>query len=310
MSVITWKNVDAPDFTGALTGVELTNKLLGQAVTSAEGGIDQFQKMKRDAADRAVQGRINALSFDPAGMQQAMLNGTLAGPDEMNMSADMLTKLPNQVDAAITGTKNADAYTRQVDKQGKLDAFRSKYAAAMLKADQTGNYDEILSSPEFATLDIDTQNTIRANLLGADKSGLSADQARRTDTRAEEDYALNKTVESAVANLSQFKGDPVVLSQELAKLRDRFKPEVFSRIATGVGQPLGTNVALPEGLLGDPNDPATYADIGFSGWKPPETVTTLGDYTDPKNKGMFNKNEKGEIISPFGTYQMTEGTMR
>lgn len=310
MTQITWKNVDAPDFTGALTGVELTNKLLGQAVTSAGAGVDQFQKMKQDAADRAVQGRINALSFDPAGMQQAMLNGTLAGPDEMNMSADMLARLPNQVDSAITGTKNADSYTRQVDKQGKLDAFRSKYAAAMLKADQTGNYDEILSSPDFAAFDIDTQNTIRGNLLGADKSGLAADQTRRSDQRTEEDYATNKTVESEVANLSQFKGDPVVLNQELAKLRDKFKPEVFSRIATGVGQPLGTNVALPEGLLGDPNDVSTYVDIGFNGWKPPETIKTLGDYTDPKNRGMFNKTKEGEIISPFGAYQMTEGTMR
>jgi hypothetical protein len=310
MSVITWKNVDAPDFTGALRGVGLTNTLLNQAVESAEGGIDLFQKMKKDAADRAVQGRINALSFDPAGMQQAMLNGTLAGPDEMSMSADMLARLPNQVDSAITGTKNFDTYTRQTDTQQKWDALRPDFQAAMKQAATTGDIQAFMDNPIIGTLPQAEQIKARESLLNASTTGLNNTQEWRTDQRTEEDLATKKLVTEAAARLIQIE-DPFARKEATAKYlaENNFSDTVAAQISAAAGVPFGAPVAPPVGVIGDRYDPTNYANRAFNDFPVPEDIKTLGDYTNKANFPRLNRTKDGELSSPFGIYQMTAGTI-
>ena len=55
MAVLTWRNVDAPDFRPAMEGVRNATNLLSNAFTSAGDAVGQFQGMQADAADRTGQ---------------------------------------------------------------------------------------------------------------------------------------------------------------------------------------------------------------------------------------------------------------
>lgn len=58
MSVLTWRNVDAPDFRPAMEGVRNATNLLSNAFTSAGDTVDQYKGIGTEAADRAIIQRL------------------------------------------------------------------------------------------------------------------------------------------------------------------------------------------------------------------------------------------------------------
>lgn len=109
---LTWRNVDAPDFGNALRGVALTNKLLNQALTTADQGIGFYRDQNRMAADRAIALRAAQIQ-DPAMARQALLDRSLLGLDGNNASLSTIQNAGKLVDDLanrdLTQNKAAEA---------------------------------------------------------------------------------------------------------------------------------------------------------------------------------------------------------
>lgn len=184
MSVITWKNVDAPDFTGALRGVGLTNTLLNQAVESAGAGVDQFKKMKQDAADRAILGRMNSIT-DPAAYAKAQRQGLVVGPDAQNASMDMLEKAAGRGavlvdDSAAAEDLRKGLYTNSRNEgfNAADDAFSSQYGnwQTAVKSGKLEALDALTNTQEFKDLSLPRQKELTDGFRTAirDKVGLDS----------------------------------------------------------------------------------------------------------------------------------------
>lgn len=83
MSVLTWRNVDAPDFSSATSANRDAAFLLNQAFKTANDGLGQFKKQRAEGADQAA--LAESLKFtDPAAYQEALRSGAIQQP---NMSS-------------------------------------------------------------------------------------------------------------------------------------------------------------------------------------------------------------------------------
>lgn len=141
MSQITWRNVDAPDFSGALKGVEVANKLFNQALDSGQGMVNTVQSANQNAADRAIALRANAIQ-DPAAYRQAMIDRSLIGLDgdtasigtiqNLGAGVNTLTERDMVQDKAVNQLHNsANSLRSEQDKKwvfGNFNAIKNSSA--------------------------------------------------------------------------------------------------------------------------------------------------------------------------------------
>ena len=109
MAALTWRNVDAPDFRGAMDGYRMAADQLGNAIKSAQTGLAQYKEQGQDTADQRL--LAEAMKFsDPAKLQEQ-----LAGADLSGASVRGLGQLGSQVgnliqQAATTQRTGANQY--------------------------------------------------------------------------------------------------------------------------------------------------------------------------------------------------------
>lgn len=133
MSVLTWKNVDAPDFRSVTDASRNASDLLNQAFKSASDGLTQFKDQRAEGADQAA--LAESLKYDnPAAFQEALRSGAIQQP---NMTSKGTAALGARVDDLITQATNRNAlanseYTRnrQVGEDERKDTLRVDTEAA------------------------------------------------------------------------------------------------------------------------------------------------------------------------------------
>lgn len=120
---LTWRNVDAPDFRGALTGLAQSNQMLGDALGTASKTLGSIDADKTNQANRQIQ--MNALKFqDPAAYAAALQSGELtAGVDPTRIDAATLAGLDNR--SASLLDRHAAQY-----KQGRTEQTDTQRDAA------------------------------------------------------------------------------------------------------------------------------------------------------------------------------------
>lgn len=102
MSVLTWRNVDAPDFSSATTANRDAAFLLNQAFKTANDGLGQFKKQRAEGADQAA--LAESLKFtDPAAYQEALRSGAI---QLQNMSSKGTAALGARVGDLISQANN------------------------------------------------------------------------------------------------------------------------------------------------------------------------------------------------------------
>ena len=129
MAQITWRNVDAPNFSGSLDGIKTAAYLFGNAGNTLSQGLGDFRQAQQDQAASAV--TQNALKFtDPAQYQAALADGSLFnGIDTSQLNARTLNGLSSRTGDLINNALNQESldyknYTfgREKTQNAALDA--------------------------------------------------------------------------------------------------------------------------------------------------------------------------------------------
>ena len=102
MPVLTWRNVDAPDFSSVTSANRDAAFLLNQAFKSASDGLTQFKDQRAEGADQAA--LAESLKYDnPAAFQEALRRGDI---QQQNMSSKGTAALGARVGDLITQATN------------------------------------------------------------------------------------------------------------------------------------------------------------------------------------------------------------
>lgn len=194
MAALTWRNVDAPDVGRALEGVQQFSQLIGQAFSNAKNGIKEFDQIKTDQVNTALQTQL-AAATDPAEVQaiQAQL---ATNPDAKRFSAESLSSIGQRVNSLLdqqgkvlenTGRAENNSFTEfshglaRTDRSA-LDAAKplsAQLMAAGSSADPAGEAAKIWAKPEnqkiLSALDPSIQKQMIENPFGIAKSILDID---------------------------------------------------------------------------------------------------------------------------------------
>ena len=302
MSILTWRDVSAPNTAGAAEVVGNNGQRTAQALFDMAMGLGQFGQARTDRADAAA---IQAASqiTDPDAYARALQEGSIlrsAGIDPNMISGKAAEALANR-----QGTLLSNAATKQITASSVL---RDR----LFEENQADNLLTTALGRKKTGVDIE-QNRFN---LKQDKylQGLT----ERSDVRQEDLYQMNQ---QAAQVLQQLNNSGLPLVEQRAWVRQQgFHPYLEGILNQSKGwkdTPL-PGVMTPGGefrlddLGGD--TVVGNADLRQFGHNKPVTQSTLSELAAvskpliQSNKGKFGDPETGS--SAMGTWQFTEPTRR
>lgn len=327
MPPLTWRNVDAPSFTGSLDGLRTASTMLGNATRSGIDMIDTFKQTNEEAADRAILNRAMAID-DPAAYAAAKANGTLVGGDLPNASLATLRELDKRPDMLLNRAvtqQNLDqtgwVNNRIRDRDARWTAAAPDIALANVLARDNNQADltKLLStSAALRALDPDQ---LAGVFTGADTLTNSAQTRRDWDTKARiaADGETGQQEWNTISRDNATLGD---VQQAVNARASSLTPGAYANLVNRA-RAAGYNVNAP---IGDANSITTPSSpsSGFSGstGSPilsgsspalsimtggaalPDTIKTVGDLVDNKS-ALLKTNPKGTAT---GLWQITADT--
>ncbi len=114
---LTWRNVDAPNFSGVFDGIRTASELLNNASVAGQNGIAQFIKARTDVADKAILNRALGLQ-DVNAMRAGITDGSVIGPDGQFASAAALQGVDSRVGTLLdraTNMQRQDVVSQALD---------------------------------------------------------------------------------------------------------------------------------------------------------------------------------------------------
>lgn len=327
MAQITWRNVDAPNFSGSLDGLRVAGGMLNNATNSLNEGLKTFGEAQQQRADAAAM--INALQYsDPAAYREALANGSLLnGVDPSQVSARTLAALDGRTGQLIDNAGNQQRqdilgynFDRVQDQNINSDAARNAigqiYAAQQsgnsalankLIAENAGVLGNLTADEQAnlyktggALVGTDLQNRGTALLntgRSIDNQGaqLQLDQTRQGINDRNEVTSLLNSIQGSVLPGDADGARALVeanagrfSTQGLAMLRNAVNSQYPGAYSlSGSGSTSGGNTRLMTG-----------------GAQLPSSIQTVGDIVDNKS-GLLGVNPKGTAT---GTYQITADT--
>lgn len=321
---LTWRNVDAPNFSNSLDGYRLASQLLGNAVDSARGMVGGYTAANAQAADRAILNRALGIQ-DSAAFQAGLADGSIVGPDLANASLDTLRGLDGRVSTLLnrdvtrqgfeqTGYENA----RGRETNALTDAAASDIAQARLFArtnDQSSLNNLLASSPTLRAL---RPNQLADLMTGADNLA-SSNQTRRSNDasfsrgqyefgRQVQDNADSDAAQAALLGVLRSSGSTSQAQAAVEGMADRLSPGALSRVISGAGRagyPLYGPVIGGSGSSGGSGRGSNALSVMTGGAALPDTVKTLGDFVSGKSS-LLKGNPQGTAT---GLYQITADTV-
>lgn len=330
MAVLTWRNVDAPNFTGATDGLRTASQLLGNAVQAGQNVISGFTQANSDFADRDILNRALAYQ-DPAAYQAALASGAIVGGNAGNASLATLRGLDTRsgvlldqatarqgLEKGVVGIKQANqtfdqnAYLNSRMQAGNAltDAASPDIAQARLLArnnDQVGLNKLLGSSAALKALRPEQLSEL---LTGVDTLASNNQNRRTVDTNftqgswrfgreqqnaADEDAAAKALKDVVRGSVSQ--GDATRIIDGKA---DGLSPGAFTRLISGA-RGVGYNTFAPA-IDGN----SSGIDVMTGGAKLPSGIKTVGDMVNGKSS-LLGSNPKGTAT---GMFQVTSDTWK
>lgn len=327
MTALTWRNVDIPDFGSAITGVNNATKMLSNALESASSGLDKYKSLDAEAADRAI--ALRQLAYqDPAAYRQALMDGTIIGPDASRVSANMLQNLDKRVGTLADQAMKAEqaekfryGFAREREGDSLWDAAQADANAATREA-AAGNRtraDEIIANSQaIANLRQEQADNLLTDVQGRGTGRITQDTNIQNLTEDRYDFgektsldADTKAASELFRNYHQYMGteeDARTIRNNLAN-----DPRINSRtIATfdrmlkeaGYGNPLGLgDSSASTGSTGVSSISDAPLGMTYGGGQLPSNIQTVGDVVSSK-KQLVSTNG----ASPVGVYQINADT--
>lgn len=322
MAQITWRNVDAPNFSGVGDSIRTFGNLMGNATSGLSDALGNFQNAARQEAGNAVM--ANALQYqDPTAYRNALATGALfQGVDPSLVSTRTLENLDNRAGTLLNqeaqaGTNDYNAYrfNRLQTTDAAMDAA-SPAVRQLALAYQSGDPKQIQAAQSqvgdaLSTLPADQALEIMGRLQGQERGAIGNQQSRfdlGVQMRNDADTQAAMGVMSQITRGAENANDARILaeaySKQLSPVAQARLQELLARSYPGV---YGNNVGAASApgtagtRAGSPYD-TTY---GFTPTATPITQMSIGDVVKHQD-GM--KTNLG--ASPVGAYQINQATLQ
>lgn len=322
MSQITWRNVDAPNFSGVGDSIRTFGNMMGNATSGLSDALGNFQNAARQEAGNAVM--MNAMQFqDPTAYRNALASGQLfQGVDPSLVSQRTLQNLDERAGTLLNqqgqqGTNDYNAYRfgRLQDTNAAMDNA-SPAIRLLSEAYQSGDPNRINAAlgqtrESLSALPADEQLKMMSQLQGQSGSAINQSQNRfdlGVAQRNDKDMQDAMGVMSQIMRGAENPNDARILAESYSKnlspvaqarlqglLASSF-PGVYGNTAVAASAPgtAGTR-------QGSPYD-TTYQ---FAGTSTPITQMTMGEVSNHQTNMINNQG-----ASPVGAFQINKATLQ
>lgn len=322
MAQITWRNVDAPNFSGVGDSIRTFGSMIGNATSGLSDALGNFQNAAKQEAGNAVM--MNAMQYqDPTEYRNALASGALfQGVDPSLVNQRTLQNLDERAGTLLTqqgqqGTNDYNAYRfgRLQDTNSALDNA-SPAIRLLSEAYQSGDQNRINAAlgqtrEALSALPADQQLDMLGRLQGQGGQAINQAQNRFDLGVAQRNDADSQAASGILTDIFRSASTPMDALTLAESAMQNASPGVRAAIMRGVNQRFpGTYATSPSGSApgtagtrsGSPYD-ATYT---FAATDKPITEMTLGEVTNHQQT-MINNPSQGH--SPVGAFQINKATL-
>lgn len=322
MAQITWRNVDAPNFSGVGESIRTFGNMIGNATGGLSDALGNFQNAARQDAGNAVM--MNAMRFqDPTEYRNALASGALfQGVDPTLVSQRTLQGLDeragtllNQEGQAGTNAFNQYRFGRLQDTDAAMDAA-SPAVRQLSLAYQSGDPKQIQAAQQqvgdaLSSLPADEQLRMQGILQGQGGQAINQQQSRfnlGTSMRDDADQQAAIGVMSQITRGAENPNDARILAEAYSK---QLSPTAQARLQGMLAQAYpgvyGNGVGVPSapGTAGTRQGSPYDTTFGFTATPTPITQMKIGDVIKHQD-GM--KTNLG--ASPVGAFQINQATLQ
>lgn len=322
MAQITWRNVDAPNFSGVGDSIRTFGSMIGNATSGLSDALGNFQNAAKQEAGNAVM--MNAMQYqDPNEYRNALASGALfqgVDPSLVNQRTlqnldERASTLLNQQGQQGTNDYNAYRFGRLQDTNSALDNA-SPAIRLLSEAYQSGDQNRINAAlsqtrDALSALPADQQLDMLSRLQG--QSGQAINQAQnRFDLgvaqRNDADSQAAMGVMSQITRGAENPNDARLLAEAYSK---NLSPVAQARLQGLLANAYpgvygnGVGAASAPGTAGTRQGSPYDVTYQFAGTSTPITQMSIGDVIKHQD-GM--KTNQG--ASPVGAFQINQATLK
>lgn len=322
MAQITWRNVDAPNFSGVGDSIRTFGSMIGNATSGLSDALGNFQNAAKQEAGNAVM--MNAMQYqDPTEYRNALASGALfQGVDPSLVNQRTLQNLDERAGTLLTqqgqqGTNDYIAYRfgRLQDTNSALDNA-SPAIRLLSEAYQSGDQNRINAAlgqtrEALSALPADEQLDMLGRLQGQGGQAISQAQNRfdlGVAQRNDADSQAAMGVMSQITRGAENPNDARLLAEEYSKnLSPVAQARLQGLLASAYPGVYGNGVgaASAPGTAGTRQGSPYDVTYQFAGTSTPITQMSIGDVIKHQD-GM--KTNQG--ASPVGAFQINQATLQ
>ena len=322
MSQITWRNVDAPNFSGVGDSIRTFGSMIGNATSGLSDALGNFQNAAKQEAGNAVM--MNAMQYqDPTEYRNALASGALfQGVDPSLVNQRTLQNLDERAGTLLTqqgqqGTNDYNAYRfgRLQDTNSALDNA-SPAIRLLSEAYQSGDQNRINAAlgqtrEALSALPADQQLDMLGRLQGQGGQAINQAQnrfdlgvAQRNDADSQAAMGVMSQITRGAENPNDARLLAESYSKNLSPVAQARLQEMLARAYPGVyGN--GVGAASAPGTAGTRQGSPYDVTYQFAGTSTPITQMSIGDVIKHQD-GM--KSNQG--ASPVGAFQINQATLK
>lgn len=319
MVQITWRNVDAPNFSGVGDSIRSFSGLLGNATAGLSDALGNFQTAARQEVGNQVM--QNALQYqDPTEYRNALASGALfQGVDPSLISNRTLENLDNRTGNLLdqaTQQQALDYNTYRTGRMQDLDARGDAASPALRQlalAYQSGDPNTIARAQQQygGALDSLPADQVQEIMGRLQNQGSNAIGQRRdlfnlgTNMRDDADSQAAIGVLSQIVRGAENPNDARILAEAYSK---QLSPTAQARLQGLLAQQYpgtyGNNVTSAPGTAGTRSGSPFDVTYQFQGTSKPITQMSIGEVTNHQANMISSQG-----ASPVGAYQINKATL-
>lgn len=319
MAQITWRNVDAPNFSGVGDSIRSFSGLLGNATAGLSDALGNFQTAARQEVGNQVM--QNALQYqDPTEYRNALASGALfQGVDPSLISSHTLENLDNRTGNLLNQATQQQALDYNTYRTGRMQDLDARGDAAspalrqLTLAYQSGDPNTIAKAQQQygGALDSLPADQVQEIMGRLQSQGSNAIGQRRdlfnlgTNMRDDADSQAAIGALSQIVRGAENPNDARILAEAYSRsLSPTAQARLQGLLAQQYPGTYGNNVTSAPGTAGTRSGSPFDVTYQFQGTSKPITQMSIGEVTNHQANMISSLG-----ASPVGAYQINKATL-
>lgn len=319
MAQITWRNVDAPNFSGVGDSIRSFSGLLGNATAGLSDALGNFQTAARQEVGNQVM--QNALQYqDPTEYRNALASGALfQGVDPSLISNRTLENLDNRTGNLLNQATQQQALDYNTYRTGRMQDLDARGDAAspalrqLALAYQSGDPNTISRAQQQygGALDSLPADQVQEIMGRLQNQGSNAIGQRRdlfnlgTNMRDDADSQAAIGALSQIVRGAENPNDARILAEAYSRsLSPTAQARLQGLLAQQYPGTYGNNVTSAPGTAGTRSGSPFDVTYQFQGTSKPITQMSIGEVTNHQANMISTQG-----ASPVGAYQINKATL-